>query len=247
MLAGCGDDGGSVTSSVGSCKAFNSAPPTVRRSVVSRRFRRAEPDAPPAALARAESDVTSFCRVDPDASLAEAVAAAADASPTPTVAATPGPDTIAMVANEKISEGEFRHWAAIARASDGKGGSSQSAIRNQVMQLLISFRWIRGEADARGIDVTADEVQRSFDKQRAESFPRDADYEKFLKTSGQTPEDIRHRVELDLLSNRIRERVAGGGDKQKALDRFVKDFTRRWQARTRCRPAYKTSDCGGTL
>ena len=35
------------------------------------------------------------------------------------------------------------------------------------MQLLVSFEWIEGEADAKGIKVTDAEVKKSFDEQRS--------------------------------------------------------------------------------
>ena len=59
-------------------------------------------------------------------------------------------------------------------------------LRNQVLQLLISFKWIQGEADAMEVKVTDAEVKKSFDEQKKQSFPKDADYKKFLSTSGQT-------------------------------------------------------------
>ena len=63
-------------------------------------------------------------------------------------------------------------------------------LRDQVLQLLISFQWIQGEAKDQGIKVTDAEVKKSFDKQKKQCFPKDADYQKFLKDSGQTEEDI---------------------------------------------------------
>ena len=57
------------------------------------------------------------------------------------------------------------------------------ALRDQVMQLLISFQWIAGEAEEQGIKVTDAEVKKSFDEQKKQSFPKDADFQKFLKTS----------------------------------------------------------------
>lgn len=81
------------------------------------------------------------------------------------------------------------------------------ALRDQVLQLLISFKWIDGEAKAQGVKVTDAEVKKAFDQQRKSSFPKDADYQAFLKQSGQTEDDILMRVELDLLSNKIREKV----------------------------------------
>jgi foldase protein PrsA len=88
-----------------------------------------------------------------------------------------------------------------------------TALRDQVMQLLISFEWIQGEAEEMGIKVSDAEVRKEFDKQKKQSFPKDADYKKFLKDSGQTEEDILLRVKLDTLSNKIREKVTKGKDK----------------------------------
>jgi foldase protein PrsA len=87
------------------------------------------------------------------------------------------------------------------------------ALRNQVLQLLISFEWIEGEAKEMDIKVSDSEVKKSFDKQRKEAFPKDADFQKFLKDSGQTEDDILQRVRLDTLSNKIREKVTKGKDK----------------------------------
>src|SRR5215210_5762529 len=64
------------------------------------------------------------------------------------------------------------------------------ALRDQVLQLLISFEWIEGEAKQMGVKVTDAEVKKAFDKQRKQAFPKDADFQKFLKDSGQTEEDI---------------------------------------------------------
>src|SRR3954462_4400907 len=64
-----------------------------------------------------------------------------------------------------------------------------------------------------GGKVTDAEVKKSFDKQRKQAFPKDADFQKFLKDSGQTEGDILKRVRLDALSNKIREKVTKGKDK----------------------------------
>jgi foldase protein PrsA len=87
------------------------------------------------------------------------------------------------------------------------------SLRDQVLQLLISFKWIEGEAKEMGVKVTDAEVKKSFDKQRKQAFPKDADFKKFLKDSGQTEADILKRVRLDALSNKIREKVTKGKDK----------------------------------
>ena len=88
-----------------------------------------------------------------------------------------------------------------------------NALRDQVLQLLVSFEWIEGEAKLQNIKVTDAEVKKTFDKQKKQAFPKDADWQKFLKDSGQTQNDIIKRVRLDTLSNKIREKVTKGKDK----------------------------------
>src|SRR6201999_3111860 len=67
-------------------------------------------------------------------------------------------------------------------------------LRDQVLQLLISFKWIEGEANSMGLKVSNADVQKSFAQQKKQSFPKDADFKKFLKTSGYTQQDIMQRV-----------------------------------------------------
>src|SRR4051794_7403277 len=59
------------------------------------------------------------------------------------------------------------------------------ALRQQVMQFLISAEWIQQEADARGIKTSDKEVQKEFQDQKKQSFPKEKDYQQFLQTSGQ--------------------------------------------------------------
>jgi parvulin-like peptidyl-prolyl isomerase len=90
------------------------------------------------------------------------------------------------------------------------------------MQLLTRFQWIDGEAKERNIKITDAEVKKSFEEQKKQAFPKDADYQKFLKQNGQTEEDILARVRLDLLSNKIRDEIIKGKDK--VSDAQIKDF-----------------------
>jgi foldase protein PrsA len=96
------------------------------------------------------------------------------------------------------------------------------AVRDQALQILVSFQWIEGEAEERGIKVSDAEVKKSFDTQVKENFPKEADFKKFLKDSGQTEADIMRRVELDLLSTKIRDEVIKGKDKVSGAQ--VEDF-----------------------
>jgi foldase protein PrsA len=96
------------------------------------------------------------------------------------------------------------------------------ALKDQVMQLLVSFQWIQGEADELGIKVSDADVKKSFDTQKKQSFPKEADFDKFLKDSGQKLDDIMLRVKLDLLSTKIREKITKGKDN--VSDKQISDY-----------------------
>ena len=86
-------------------------------------------------------------------------------------------------------------------------------LRDQVLQFLISAEWIQGEAGDQGVKVSDKDVKKQFEKTKKQSFPKEEDFQKFLKTSGMTLEDLLYRVKLDTLSNKLREKITKGKDK----------------------------------
>ena len=102
-------------------------------------------------------------------------------------------------------------------------------LRDQVLQLLISFQWLQGEAKEQGITVTDAEVKKSFETQKKQSFPKEAQYQKFLKDSGQSEADILLQVKADLLASKIRDKVVKGKDQ--VSDAQIQDFYNKNKAR----------------
>ena len=102
-------------------------------------------------------------------------------------------------------------------------------LRDQVLQLLISFEWLQGEAEEQGIKVTDADVKKAFEDQKKQSFPKAADYEKFLKDSGQSEADVMLQVKADLLASKIRDKVVKGKDK--VSDAQIEDFYNKNKAR----------------
>jgi foldase protein PrsA len=132
-----------------------------------------------------------------------------------------------------ISKADFNHWLQVVAAQPQPGqkekpkppkpGSRQyDAVKQQVMQFLVSAKWIEGEAKERGVSATPAEVDRQFEETKDQSFPNEKAYQRFLKTSGQTEEDLKFRVRLDVLSNKIRQQVTEGTEK--VSDDEIKDY-----------------------
>ena len=89
--------------------------------------------------------------------------------------------------------------------------SRAQALKQQVMQFLISSDWIVGEAQgARPLGQPRRDPEASSQQTKKQSFPNEKAYQKFLATSGQTVQDLLFRVRLDVLSNKIREDVTKG-------------------------------------
>lgn len=86
------------------------------------------------------------------------------------------------------------------------------ALKQQVMQFLVSAEWIQQEADKQGVKVSNAQVQKQFQDQKKQSFQKEADYQTFLKNSGMTEADLLFRVKLDIISNDVRNKIIKGKD-----------------------------------
>jgi foldase protein PrsA len=95
-------------------------------------------------------------------------------------------------------------------------------LRDQVMQLLIQNEWVTGEAEEQDIKVSDAEVKKAFEEQKKQSFPKEKDYQEFLKTSGFTERDILFRVRLEQISTKLREKIVKGKDQ--VSDQQVKEY-----------------------
>ena len=80
-------------------------------------------------------------------------------------------------------------------------------LRDQVMQFLIQAEWVQQESEKRDVSVSDEEVKKSFDDQKKQAFPKDADYQKFLKDNGMSEEDILFRVKLDQLQTKLTKKI----------------------------------------
>jgi foldase protein PrsA len=132
----------------------------------------------------------------------------------------------AQKAQAKPKEGQPKQTDAQLKATCKQ---QYEQLRDQVLSLLISFEWIEGEAKEQKVSVTDAEVKKSFDDQKKQSFPKATDYDKFLKDSGQSEEDILKRVRLELLSNKIRDKVTKGKDQ--VSDQQITDYYNKNKAR----------------
>jgi hypothetical protein len=149
-------------------------------------------------------------------------------------AAAPAPRAaVAAVGSTSISLQAYQHWASVARHEDPR--QRPRATRRQVMEFLISSAWIEGEAAEQNIVVTAQQVDTAFQRLRHDNFRNAKEFRRFLRSTGENVADLKYRTRVNLLSDRLRNRIS------------PQAFTTKWRARTLCAPAYTVSDCGGPL
>ena len=110
------------------------------------------------------------------------------------------------------------------KESDYKKQCSQEydQIKQQVMTFLLRGTWLQAEAEKQGIKIKDDEAAKAFEKARKQAFPKDADYVKFLKTSGQTEADLEYRQFVQLLEQKITTKIQGSAEK--VTDKDIKDY-----------------------
>ncbi|HWA53875.1 MAG TPA: SurA N-terminal domain-containing protein [Solirubrobacterales bacterium] len=152
-----------------------------------------------------------------------------------------------------ITVKEFDHALDQVAAADGRkvtpepGGRDYEKLKHKAIGELLEFSWIRGQAGEMGIGLRPPQVSRELATLKKQAFKNGAQYRRFLKEAHFTRADVRDRVEVQMLSQRIEERIVLGIDSeaaaQKAFSRFVVEYEKRWRSRTVCAPGYVTELC----
>jgi hypothetical protein len=148
---------------------------------------------------------------------------------------------------------EFHHALAQAAAQKGlktvpePGRNGYGKLKDKAIGELLDDSWIRGQAAEMGIGLRPRKVSREIEKLKRLAFKNGAQYRRFLREARYTRRDVRERVEIQMFSERIQERVAAGigseAELQKAFAKFVSEYGVRWKARTVCAPGFVTNRC----
>ncbi len=83
-----------------------------------------------------------------------------------------------------------------------------TTYKNSALSFLIQSNWIIGQAEEMKISASTAEVEKKFDELKKQQFPKQAEYEKFLKDTGFTTSDLLLRVKVQsVLSPKIEQKV----------------------------------------
>ncbi|MGO9761162.1 MAG: hypothetical protein ACLP1Q_07890 [Solirubrobacteraceae bacterium] len=130
-------------------------------------------------------------------------------------------------------------------AAQAKTGCEQqyAALREQVLDSLITAQWLVLAGQARGLTATAGEVTRRFERVTKNQFANEATFKRYLAATGETIADQLFRSRIKVYSEKIEKQIAGSRDPQREFRKFVDDFAKEWAAKTTCRPGYVAPDC----
>lgn len=112
-----------------------------------------------------------------------------------------------------ISEADYKKSLEQQKAQSGlkkapKAGSKKAEeLHTAAVAELLNTAWIFGEGEELGIKVTPKEVEAELAKVKKESFKTEKAFQEFLKESHYTEEDVNARIELQVLSTKIQEKI----------------------------------------
>ncbi len=90
-----------------------------------------------------------------------------------------------------------------------KPGDKQYAeLKETTLSSMLETIWIQGLAAEKGISVNEKEVEEELEKIKEQTFKTPAEFQKFLKTSHYTTQDVNERVKIQALSKKIQEQLA---------------------------------------
>lgn len=120
-------------------------------------------------------------------------------------------------------------------------------LRQNTMGMLVQAIWFEKEAAALGIEVPDATIEHALRKTKREAFRNEREYQRFLRASGMTEDDVRFQLRLQELPEAITRHVqrGAGKDKQKRLEAYGREFQKRWKQQTECRKGFVvTTICG---
>jgi hypothetical protein len=107
---------------------------------------------------------------------------------------------------------------------------------------LISFLWMTAETRAHGVTATQGEVEREFERFRSEVYGTPAEFERYLKYTGETRADVLLISRINLLSTKLRNKLIKT-EGIPGASRFYRELPVRWAAKTSCAGGYIVPDC----
>jgi hypothetical protein len=127
----------------------------------------------------------------------------------------------------------------------GKCQALYRALKLQATAFLVRGQWLIGLAREQGISPSDGEVKRFFKRSEGERFPKQSELRQYLTDRRSTLADELFVVKLDLLAQKLQQKLAAGKQAQdsKLLQSRIAQAEASWDAKTSCSPGYVVEHC----
>jgi hypothetical protein len=152
------------------------------------------------------------------------------------------PDYTACVAYLRKPNPSGAGGASVSRAQLRKACAERyTSIKQHVLDILIRYQWLLGEAADRGLRVS-DAQARGLLQQQERTQGRGA-FRRYVSYTGLTSSDVLLRVRYTILESEVFGGGGAGVRGERQRLRTVAEFNSRWRAKTDCSPGYVIADC----
>ncbi len=119
------------------------------------------------------------------------------------------PDEFANISEDKLKRSTVRIATGEekAKAPPKQGSKKYEEAQEKALTELIEGAWIRGEAEEMGISVTEKQVEDELESIKKQNFPTAGAYDKFLKESNFSQDEVDDLVELQIFTKEIQEQI----------------------------------------
>lgn len=112
-----------------------------------------------------------------------------------------------------ISSADIEHAIEVTAAGEGQkktpkpGEPKYEEAKEAAVKFVLEGVWIQGLANEWGIEVSEQEITKKLNEIKKESFKSEKEFNEFLKKSHYSEEDVRNRVKIQILSEKLQEEL----------------------------------------
>jgi SurA N-terminal domain len=117
------------------------------------------------------------------------------------------------------------------------------ALKEQALSYLIASQTLIGEDVEQDLNVSEGEVDRDLRRLKAEQFPTEAEYRRYLQLRGWSRADERYLVRRNLLSSKLLRKLQRSFSSEQGFARYVADEAKKWTEKTTCAAGYVVEGC----
>jgi foldase protein PrsA len=116
------------------------------------------------------------------------------------------PDNISHLSEEEFEKAlEKQATQAKLKKTPQPGEPKYEELKEAAIKELVESVWLQGQAEELGVTVTEKEVATELQNIKKQNFPTEQAYQKFLKESNFTQQEVNEILELQILTKKIEE------------------------------------------